>query len=90
MYEAVENIKAYVGTKFDPTIASKFLETVAAYPVGVKVVLSNGEVGEVIRQNREALERPVIKVTGMADGSNCEEKEVDLLKALTLFIVDTL
>lgn len=90
MYEAVENIKAYVGTKFDPTIASKFLETVAAYPVGVKVVLSNGEVGEVIRQNREALERPVIKVTGMADGSTCEEKEVDLLKALTLFIVDTL
>lgn len=90
MYEAVENIRAYVGTKFDPTIASKFLETVAAYPVGVKVVLSNGEVGEVIRQNREALERPVIKVTGMADGSTCEEKEVDLLKALTLFIVDTL
>lgn len=90
MYEAVENIRAYVGTKFDPTIANKFLETVAAYPVGVKVVLSNGEAGEVIRQNREALERPVIKVTGMADGSTCEEKEVDLLKALTLFIVDTL
>lgn len=90
MYEAIENIRAYVGTKFDPTIAYKFLETVAAYPVGVKVVLSNGEVGEVIRQNREALERPVIKVTGMADGSTCEEKEVDLLKALTLFIVDTL
>lgn len=90
MYEAIENIRAYVGTKFDPTIANKFLETVAAYPVGVKVVLSNGEVGEVIRQNREALERPVIKVTGMADGSTCEEKEVDLLKALTLFIVDTL
>jgi HD-GYP domain-containing protein (c-di-GMP phosphodiesterase class II) len=90
MYEAIESIKAHVGTKFDRTIAAKFLETVAAYPVGDKVVLSNGEVGEVIRQNREAMDRPVIRVTELSDGTACEEKEVDLLKALTLFIVDTL
>lgn len=90
MYEAIENIRAYAGTKFDANIAAKFLETVAAYPVGVKVVLSNGEVGEVVRQNKEALERPVIKVTGRTDGGSVEEKEVDLVKALTLFIVDTL
>lgn len=90
VYEAIENIRAYTGTKFDPTIAGKFLETVAAYPIGVVVKLSNGETGEVIRQNKEALERPVIKVTHNADGSECEPREVDLLKVLTLFIVDTL
>jgi putative nucleotidyltransferase with HDIG domain len=89
-YEAIENIKAYAGTKYDPDIAAKFIQTVAAYPVGEEVILSTGEIGTVIRQNREALERPVIRVTKAADGSPCEEKEVDLLKALTVFIIDTL
>ncbi len=90
MHEAIEHIKAYSGTKFDPDIAAKFIQTVAAYPIGEQVILSTGEIGEVVRQNREALDRPVIKVTGMADGSTCEEREVDLLKALTVFIEDTL
>ena len=37
------------------------------------------------------LPRPVVKVITNADGSSCEEeKEIDLVKALTLFIVDTL
>lgn len=91
MYEAIEYIRAYTGTKFDPTIARKFLETVAMFPVGSQVVLSSGETGEVVKQNKDALDRPVVKVVTNADGSSCEEeKEIDLVKALTLFIVDTL
>ncbi len=63
----------------------------AAYPVGTEVITNNGERGVVIRQNKEAIDRPVISISVHSDGSLYDEpKELDLLKVLTVFIVDTL
>lgn len=91
IYEAIEYIKAHIGTVYDANIASKFLETVAAYPVGLEVITNEGEIGKVIRQNKEAPYRPVLKMLKHSDGSDYEEGiEKDLMKALTVFIVDTL
>ena len=67
------------------------METVAAYPVGLEVITNEGEIGKVIRQNKEAPYRPVLKMLKHSDGSDYEEGiEKDLMKALTVFIVDTL
>ena len=69
VYQAIEYIRVNAGKKYDSTIAAKFLETIAWYPVGIKVVLNDGDVGIVIRQNKDSTDRPVIKMLTHADGS---------------------
>lgn len=90
MYEAIEYIKANQGIKYDATITDKLLESVAVYPVGINVITSEGEMGVVVRQNHKFTDRPVIKMLKHADGSQYKDDvEKDLMKYLTLFIVDT-
>lgn len=90
IYEAIEYIKANQGIKYDATITDKLLESVAVYPVGINVITSEGEMGVVVRQNQKFTDRPVIKMLKHADGSPYnDDVEKDLMKYLTLFIVDT-
>ena len=91
IYEAIEYIKVHTGMEYDATIANKLLESVAVYPVGMNVLTNEGEIGVVVRQNKEVTDRPVIKMLRHADGTDYEKPvEKDLLKHLTVFIVDTL
>lgn len=91
IYEAIEYIKVHTGMEYDATIANKLLESVAVYPVGMNVLTNKGEIGVVVRQNKEVTDRPVIQMLRHADGTDYEEPvEKDLLKHLTVFIVDTL
>lgn len=90
IYEAIEYIKANAGIKYDMTMANKLLETVAVFPVGVNVITSEGEKGVVIRQNRSQTDRPVIRMLTHTDGTPYKSnEEKDLMKNLTIFIVDT-
>lgn len=90
IYEAIEYIKANQGIKYDATITDKLLESVAVYPVGINVITSEGEMGVVVRQNHKFTDRPVIRMLKHADGSQYKDYvEKDLMKYLTLFIVDT-
>lgn len=90
IYEAIEYIKANQGIKYDATITDKLLESVAVYPVGINVITSEGEMGVVVKQNHKFTDRPVIKMLKHADGSPYnDDVEKDLMKYLTLFIVDT-
>jgi len=90
IYEAIEYIRVNAGVIYDANIAVKFLESIALYPVGMEVITNEGEIGEVVRQNREATDRPVIRMLKHSDGSDyTDEVEKDLMKFLTLFIVDT-
>lgn len=90
IYEAIEYIKANQGIKYDATITDKLLESVAVYPVGINVITSEGEMGVVVRQNHKFTDRPVIKMLKHADGFPYnDDVEKDLMKYLTLFIVDT-
>lgn len=52
VYEAVEYMKNYRGIKFPKEIVDTFLEFTAVYPVGSRVLLTDGRLGSVIRQNR--------------------------------------
>ncbi len=90
MYEAIEYIRVNAGVKYDATIASKLLESIAVYPVGVNVITNEGEKGVVIRQSRDCTDRPVIRMTFHSDGTAYEEPvEKNLMECLTIFIVDT-
>lgn len=90
IYEAVEYIKVHSGDIFDANIAAKFLEYMAVYPIGITVITNEGEKGVVVRQNKDSLDRPVIRMTIHSDGTPYSEPvEKNLMEYLTLFIADT-
>lgn len=89
VYEALEYLKIYKGTKFEKDIVDDFLALIAVYPVGSYVQTSDGEVAVVLRQNREFPDRPVIRIIKNKDGNPVKNIIIkDLLKYTTLFIED--
>lgn len=90
IYQAIEYVKVNAGVLYDATIAEKLIESIALYPVGLHVITNEGEIGVVVKQNRYLTDRPIIKMIVHADGSEYQEEVIkDLMKILTLFIVDT-
>ena len=89
VYEALEYLKIYKGTKFEKDIVEDFLALIAVYPVGSYVRTSDGETAVVLRQNREFPDRPVIRIIKNKDGNPVKNIIIkDLLKYTTLFIED--
>lgn len=62
VHEAVEFLKKNKDTKFDEKVVSAFLDFTAVYPAGSLVKTNEGEVGIVLRQNKEFPDKPVIKI----------------------------
>ena len=91
VHQVVEYIKANSLTAFEKKYAEQLLTMVAMYPVGTKVVTSDDEIGIVMSQNKECIDRPVIKIIAKKDGRPVVEECIkDMTKCLTMFIVDTL
>lgn len=91
VYEAQDEILRASGTKFDTELVKIFMHSVATYPTGEIVSLSDGSCGIVIRQNAEAPTRPCIRILERGPEEDWVGKEEKNLKEeLTLFIVDTL
>lgn len=91
VYEAQDEILRASGTKFDTELVKIFMHSVATYPTGEIVSLSDGNCGIVIRQNAEAPTRPCIRILECGpEGDWVGKEEKDLKEELTLFIVDTL
>ena len=90
VYEAIEYMKVHSLEYFDKKLVDMFLQMVAMYPIGTKVITSEGDVGIVIKQNKQSPERPVIKIIADKYGNKISDKnKVDLMESLTIFIVDT-
>lgn len=62
--EAIEFIMGGVGTHFDENVVHAFLRKVAPYPIGSKVILSNGKYATVVKNASDHPLRPVIIVDG--------------------------
>lgn len=91
IYEVIEYIKAHSIDYFDPKLVEILIHMVAMYPIGIKVITNEGEMGIVIKQNKECPERPVIKIITNEHGNKIKfEKTIDLIESLTIFIVDTM
>ncbi|MHB8125790.1 MAG: HD-GYP domain-containing protein [Desulfitobacteriaceae bacterium] len=61
-YQAYEYILSNSGTHFDPEVLNIFAKNIAVYPNGSGVVLSNGQRGNVVKQNTAFPSRPYIRV----------------------------
>ncbi|MFA6808906.1 MAG: HD-GYP domain-containing protein, partial [Eubacteriales bacterium] len=85
-YEAYEYIVAQSGYQFDPEIVRIFMKCVAVYPLGTGVLLSNGQRGNVIRQNPGFSTRPVVRVIYQGDEPLDNPVDYDLAKHLSLMI----
>ena len=91
VYEAVELLKLYAGTKLDIEIVKLFLKFIAVYPVGTMVVTNEGETATVVRQNKNFPERPVIKILKDGNGNEISNEVIkDLMENHKIFIEQVL
>ena len=74
---------------FPLELVKVFKETVAPYPEGVAVLLSDGRRGIVSKVHREYVTRPTVRITG-EDGHDVAPYEIDLFAELDVAILDTL
>ncbi|MBR2409687.1 MAG: HD domain-containing protein [Lachnospiraceae bacterium] len=89
--DAMEYIMSQAGVQFDFKFVQLFMESVAAYPIGITVVTNEGDTAVVVRQNYKFPTRPVIRLLKNKDGVDYgENEERDLTKYLTLFIADSI
>ena len=61
-FEAFQILQSQVISNFDIHIVSTFLSNIAACYVGTKVLLSNGQTGEIVYVPPNALTKPIIQV----------------------------
>lgn len=77
--EAIEYIKKYKNIYFDGNVVDIFLQFVAAYPVGTRVLTNFGEEAIVLEQNEHFTDRPIIKMLKTGKGEDYQyEKIVNL------------
>lgn len=89
-HEACEQIMALTTHHFDHNVVWKFLRSIAFYPTGTQVKLSNGEMGVVVAQHQGLPQRPIVRTFNIEhtaySGDDFEIKEVDLAIETTIFI----
>lgn len=61
-WEALNKIKEKVGAELDPEIADAFFKHIIRYPAGCTVELKSGELGIVLRNNKNELTKPVVRI----------------------------
>lgn len=87
VYEAVEYLKAFKNIKFGATIVDTFLNFIAVYPAGSRVLTNEGEQAIVVRQNKEFPDRPVLRIIADKYGKRVEQELLkDLVKIHHVFI----
>jgi HD-GYP domain-containing protein (c-di-GMP phosphodiesterase class II) len=74
--------------KFDADLVRIFMNNIAVYPNGSTIRLSDGRMALVKEQNRNIPLRPIIKVFADQWGHILPIEEIDLLKVLSITIVD--
>ena len=89
-HEAWELIMSLAGMAFPVELVQVFKETVAPYPEGVAVQLSDGRRGIVARVSRDHVTRPRVRVTHDEAGAPLTPFEFDLFETQDVVIADTL
>ncbi|NLL51521.1 MAG: HD-GYP domain-containing protein, partial [Peptococcaceae bacterium] len=85
-YQAYEYIYSQAGHHFDPDVVRIFTKRIAVYPTGTGVRLSNGLGGNVIRQNKNMPDRPVIRAIYYGEEPLEDPIDIDLARTLNLMI----
>lgn len=91
VYEAIAHLKDFKNVKFDGKIVDAFLDFTAVYPAGSLVRTSEGEVGIVIRQNKDLPDRPVLKIVRDKIGNQVlGDMVIDLADMKNVYVEDVL
>ncbi len=89
--EASDIITSSVNKYYDMDTVRSFSQCIALYPTGSYVRTDKNEVAVVVRQNDYMPLRPVIRMLLDENGNiYSEDKEIDLVKELSVVIVDTI
>ena len=89
-YRAMRQILNDNSRRFDAEILKVFLKSMGIYPVGSIVILNDGSVAKVVRNQKEVPLRPVVRVLVSSSGRKIpteQQKEVDLISSSGSFIV---
>lgn len=89
VYEAIEYLKNFKDVKFDGRIVDIFLEFTAVYPAGTCIETNEGEIGIVLRQNKQFPGRPVIRVIRDKNGDTVNIIK-DLLEVNNIYIKEVI
>lgn len=87
-HEGIEVIYAGAMELFDKTMVEALKKSVAIYPNGVEVELSNGKRGIVKQQNKQLYDRPVVRILSEKNQQIKHPYEVDLAKTVNVTITD--
>lgn len=87
-HEGLAMIQAGAGKLFDRKLVELFQKTVAIYPVGIEVELSDGRCGVVKKINQSLPDRPTVKILKDKDGKALNEPyDLNLTEMLNITIV---
>lgn len=89
VYEAVEYLKNFRDIKYDGRIVDIFLEFTAVYPAGTYVRTNEGEIGIVMRQNKQFPGRPVLRIVEDRNGDAVNIIK-DLLEVNNIYIKEVI
>lgn len=81
--DALEYLMAKSGSMFNAEMVATFMEYIAPYPLGVYVELSNGLRGTVVKNNREMLSRPSVRLDSGAVVDLMQQLDITITKLLT-------
>ena len=87
---ALEKVMGLSNRYFEHDIVWKFLRSIAAYPNGSAVRLSNNEYGIVVGQHKGLPSRPIIRLLSEQNPETIISKEIDLAIEKTIFIEEVL
>ncbi|NEU30098.1 HD-GYP domain-containing protein [bacterium LRH843] len=86
-HEALELLYSGSGSQFDPKLIEIFRKTVALYPVGITVTLSDARVGIVSKQNHLLGTHPIVRIISEKGKEIENTYDLDLAEHMNLTIV---
>lgn len=88
-YQAHEYIIAHSGIYFEPKLTNIFSQQIAIYPDGSGILLSNGQRGNVVKQNVGCSARPYVRMLYQGDEPLQPPVDYNLVEHPSLLIVGT-
>jgi HD-GYP domain-containing protein (c-di-GMP phosphodiesterase class II) len=88
-YQAHEYIMAHSGILFEPKLINIFSQQISIYPDGSGVLLSNGQRGNVVKQNVGYPSRPYLRMLYQGDEPLNPPVDYNLIEHPSLLIVGT-
>ena len=89
IHEGYDFVVERSGQDFDPEVVDLFKTSVAPFPPGTPVVLSDGTCGLVKEVRQQTVKSPVVRIVVDATGALVTPRDIDLSKTPGITIVST-